>query len=174
MCVMLCANEMWPPDIHVFDHIFPSASLRSELNHIHASAIEHLRQTHQHESAAAKAELEKTIENNRTQVLWDLLKTGWLITTAFPTTFISTATTPPRATKLCDEWASSEGWILKTLYHILSLPWPQWRLDAHSITFSCHTHPAWLMCTGEPFNLDQSHRLLIFLWIFLYFTKFLN
>uniref|UniRef100_A0A669E1Q4 Family with sequence similarity 184 member A n=1 Tax=Oreochromis niloticus TaxID=8128 RepID=A0A669E1Q4_ORENI len=43
------------------------ASLRSELNHIHASAIEHLRQTHQHESAAAKAELEKTIENNRTQ-----------------------------------------------------------------------------------------------------------
>ncbi len=49
----------------------PSASLRSELNHIHASAIEHLRQTHQQESAAAKVELEKTLENNRTQVrLW--------------------------------------------------------------------------------------------------------
>uniref|UniRef100_A0A8C4EFD0 Family with sequence similarity 184 member Ab n=1 Tax=Dicentrarchus labrax TaxID=13489 RepID=A0A8C4EFD0_DICLA len=43
------------------------ASLRSELNHIHASAIEHLRQTHQQESAAAKKELEKTLENNRTQ-----------------------------------------------------------------------------------------------------------
>lgn len=46
----------------------PSASLRSELNHIHASAIEHLRQTHQQESAAAKIELEKTLENNRIQV----------------------------------------------------------------------------------------------------------
>lgn len=44
------------------------ASLRSELNHIHASAIEHLRQTHHQESAAAKMELEKTLENNRTQV----------------------------------------------------------------------------------------------------------
>ncbi|XP_075940512.1 protein FAM184A [Anarhichas minor] len=43
------------------------ASLRSELNHIHASAIEHLRQTHQQESAAAKVELEKTLENNRIQ-----------------------------------------------------------------------------------------------------------
>uniref|UniRef100_A0A4W6EVI9 Family with sequence similarity 184 member A n=1 Tax=Lates calcarifer TaxID=8187 RepID=A0A4W6EVI9_LATCA len=43
------------------------ASLRSELNHIHASAIEHLRQTHQQESAVAKAELEKTLENNRIQ-----------------------------------------------------------------------------------------------------------
>uniref|UniRef100_A0AAQ5XEH2 Protein FAM184A/B N-terminal domain-containing protein n=1 Tax=Amphiprion ocellaris TaxID=80972 RepID=A0AAQ5XEH2_AMPOC len=43
------------------------ASLRSELNHIHASAIEHLRQTHQQESAAAKVELDKTLENNRTQ-----------------------------------------------------------------------------------------------------------
>uniref|UniRef100_A0A8C6KFT9 Family with sequence similarity 184 member A n=1 Tax=Nothobranchius furzeri TaxID=105023 RepID=A0A8C6KFT9_NOTFU len=43
------------------------ASLRSELNHIHASAIEHLRQTHHQESAAAKSELEKTLENNRTQ-----------------------------------------------------------------------------------------------------------
>uniref|UniRef100_A0A3Q3WQ44 Protein FAM184A/B N-terminal domain-containing protein n=1 Tax=Mola mola TaxID=94237 RepID=A0A3Q3WQ44_MOLML len=45
------------------------ASLRSELNHIHASAIEHLRQTHQQESAAAKVELEKTLENNRTDKL---------------------------------------------------------------------------------------------------------
>ncbi|XP_068609853.1 protein FAM184A [Brachionichthys hirsutus] len=43
------------------------ASLRSELNHIHASAIEHLRQTHQQESAAAKAELDKTLDSNRTQ-----------------------------------------------------------------------------------------------------------
>ncbi|XP_053736205.1 protein FAM184A isoform X2 [Synchiropus splendidus] len=43
------------------------ASLRSELNHIHASAIEHLRQTHQQESAAAKKELEKTVESSRQQ-----------------------------------------------------------------------------------------------------------
>lgn len=43
------------------------ASLRSELNHIHASAIEHMRQTHQQESTAAKKELEKTLENNRIQ-----------------------------------------------------------------------------------------------------------
>uniref|UniRef100_A0A8C5G1X9 Protein FAM184A/B N-terminal domain-containing protein n=1 Tax=Gouania willdenowi TaxID=441366 RepID=A0A8C5G1X9_GOUWI len=43
------------------------ASLRSELNHIHAAAIEHMRQTHQQESAATKAELEKTLENNRLQ-----------------------------------------------------------------------------------------------------------
>uniref|UniRef100_A0A8C7WRK1 Family with sequence similarity 184 member A n=1 Tax=Oryzias sinensis TaxID=183150 RepID=A0A8C7WRK1_9TELE len=43
------------------------ASLRSELNHIHASAIEHLRQTHQQESAAAKAQLEEVLDSNRTQ-----------------------------------------------------------------------------------------------------------
>ncbi|XP_032441487.1 protein FAM184A isoform X1 [Xiphophorus hellerii] len=43
------------------------ASLRSELNHIHASAIEHLRQTHHQESAAAKAELEKVLEDNQSQ-----------------------------------------------------------------------------------------------------------
>lgn len=49
-------------------HFSPSASLRSELNHIHASAIEHLRQNHQQESAVAKVELEKTLENNRIQV----------------------------------------------------------------------------------------------------------
>lgn len=48
--------------------LFPSASLRSELNHIHASAIEQLRQTHQQESAAAKMELEKTLETSRRQV----------------------------------------------------------------------------------------------------------
>uniref|UniRef100_A0AAV2KFA2 Protein FAM184A/B N-terminal domain-containing protein n=1 Tax=Knipowitschia caucasica TaxID=637954 RepID=A0AAV2KFA2_KNICA len=43
------------------------ASLRSELNHIHASAIEHMRQTHQQETSAAKMELEKVLENNRIQ-----------------------------------------------------------------------------------------------------------
>uniref|UniRef100_A0A8C7UWQ2 Family with sequence similarity 184 member A n=1 Tax=Oncorhynchus mykiss TaxID=8022 RepID=A0A8C7UWQ2_ONCMY len=43
------------------------ASLRSELNHLHASAIEHLRQTHQQETAAAKLELENALENSRTQ-----------------------------------------------------------------------------------------------------------
>ncbi|XP_033872821.3 protein FAM184A-like isoform X2 [Acipenser ruthenus] len=43
------------------------ASLRSELNHLHASAIEHLRQTHQQETAAAKLELENALEQSRRQ-----------------------------------------------------------------------------------------------------------
>ncbi|CAB1342792.1 unnamed protein product [Coregonus sp. 'balchen'] len=43
------------------------ASLRSELNHLHASAIEHLRQTHQQETAAASLELENALENSRIQ-----------------------------------------------------------------------------------------------------------
>lgn len=55
---------------------FP-ASLRSELNHIHASAIEHLRQTHHQESAAAKMELEKTLENNRLQVQQEACRCIW-------------------------------------------------------------------------------------------------
>uniref|UniRef100_A0A673MQH7 Protein FAM184A-like n=1 Tax=Sinocyclocheilus rhinocerous TaxID=307959 RepID=A0A673MQH7_9TELE len=37
-------------------------SLRSELNHLHASAIEHMRQIHQQETAAAKQELENERE----------------------------------------------------------------------------------------------------------------
>uniref|UniRef100_A0A8C5A881 Family with sequence similarity 184 member Ab n=1 Tax=Gadus morhua TaxID=8049 RepID=A0A8C5A881_GADMO len=43
------------------------ASLRSELNHIHASAVEHMRQTHQQETTAAKLELESALENSRIQ-----------------------------------------------------------------------------------------------------------
>ncbi|XP_076873999.1 protein FAM184A isoform X2 [Brachyhypopomus gauderio] len=43
------------------------ASLRSELNHLHASAIEHLRQTHQQEAAAASRELEDALEQSRIQ-----------------------------------------------------------------------------------------------------------
>ncbi|XP_041672012.1 protein FAM184A-like [Cheilinus undulatus] len=38
---------------------------QSELKHMHASAIEQLEQRYQQESAAAKAKLEKTVENNR-------------------------------------------------------------------------------------------------------------
>uniref|UniRef100_A0A671MGA7 Protein FAM184A-like n=1 Tax=Sinocyclocheilus anshuiensis TaxID=1608454 RepID=A0A671MGA7_9TELE len=41
------------------------ASLRSELNHLHASAIEHMRQTHQQETMAAKQELENALEKSR-------------------------------------------------------------------------------------------------------------
>ncbi|KAI2652202.1 Protein FAM184A [Labeo rohita] len=44
------------------------ASLRSELNHLHASAIEHMRQTHQQETAAAKQELENALEQSRVKV----------------------------------------------------------------------------------------------------------
>nr|XP_057920297.1 protein FAM184A isoform X2 [Doryrhamphus excisus]XP_057920313.1 protein FAM184A isoform X2 [Doryrhamphus excisus] len=43
------------------------ASLRSELNHIHASAIEHLRQNHQQEVAAAKVDLDKMVEKSQLQ-----------------------------------------------------------------------------------------------------------
>ncbi|XP_023652992.2 protein FAM184A isoform X2 [Paramormyrops kingsleyae] len=43
------------------------ASLRSELNHLHASAIEHLRQTHQQEMAATRLELETALEDSRQQ-----------------------------------------------------------------------------------------------------------
>uniref|UniRef100_A0A8C1XVZ1 Family with sequence similarity 184 member A n=1 Tax=Cyprinus carpio TaxID=7962 RepID=A0A8C1XVZ1_CYPCA len=45
------------------------ASLRSELNHLHASAIEHMRQTHQQEAAAAKQELENALEQSREREL---------------------------------------------------------------------------------------------------------
>ncbi|KAI1895712.1 hypothetical protein AGOR_G00109070 [Albula goreensis] len=43
------------------------ASLRSELNHLHASAIEHLRQSHQQETAAAKLDLENVLEQSQKQ-----------------------------------------------------------------------------------------------------------
>uniref|UniRef100_A0A3B4APQ9 Protein FAM184A/B N-terminal domain-containing protein n=1 Tax=Periophthalmus magnuspinnatus TaxID=409849 RepID=A0A3B4APQ9_9GOBI len=45
------------------------ASLRAELNHIHATAIEHLKQIHLKENTAAKRELEKAIEHSRQQLL---------------------------------------------------------------------------------------------------------
>ena len=38
------------------------------MNHLHASDIEHLRQTHQQETAAAKLELENALEQSRVQV----------------------------------------------------------------------------------------------------------
>ncbi|XP_030644009.1 protein FAM184A [Chanos chanos] len=41
------------------------ASLRSELNHIHATAVEHMRQVHLQENTAAKRELEKTLERSK-------------------------------------------------------------------------------------------------------------
>ncbi len=44
------------------------ASLRSELNHLHASAIEHLRQVHLKENNAAKRELDDTIERCKEHV----------------------------------------------------------------------------------------------------------
>lgn len=57
-----------PPNLSPQTPNFPPASLRSELNHLHASAIEHLRQSHQQESAAAKQELEHALEHSRIQV----------------------------------------------------------------------------------------------------------
>lgn len=43
------------------------ASLRAELNHIHATAIEHLKQIHLKDNTAAKRELEKAMEHSRQQ-----------------------------------------------------------------------------------------------------------
>ncbi|XP_037120842.1 protein FAM184A-like isoform X3 [Syngnathus acus] len=43
------------------------ASLRAELNHLHATAIEHLKQIHLKENSNAKRELEKAMEKSRQQ-----------------------------------------------------------------------------------------------------------
>ncbi|KAM4559559.1 protein FAM184A-like isoform 2-T2 [Odontesthes bonariensis] len=44
------------------------ASLRAELNHLHATAIEHLKQIHIKEHTAVKRELEKALEHSHQQV----------------------------------------------------------------------------------------------------------
>ncbi|CAL8290845.1 unnamed protein product [Lota lota] len=43
------------------------ASLRSELNHLHATAVEHLKQIHLKENTVAKKELENTLHHSREQ-----------------------------------------------------------------------------------------------------------
>ncbi|XP_015242062.1 PREDICTED: protein FAM184A-like isoform X2 [Cyprinodon variegatus] len=43
------------------------ASLRAELNHLHATAVEHLKQLHLKENSAAKRELEKAMEHSHQQ-----------------------------------------------------------------------------------------------------------
>ena len=45
-----------------------AASLRAELNHLHATAIEHLKQIHLKENSVAKRELEKAMEHSHKQV----------------------------------------------------------------------------------------------------------
>lgn len=45
-----------------------AASLRAELNHLHATSIEHLKQIHLKENSVAKRELESAIEHSRKQV----------------------------------------------------------------------------------------------------------
>lgn len=46
----------------------PSASLRAELNHLHATSIEHLKQIHLKENNVAKRELESAMEHSHKQV----------------------------------------------------------------------------------------------------------
>lgn len=48
--------------------ILVTASLRAELNHLHASSIEHLKQIHLKENSAAKRELESAMEHSHKQV----------------------------------------------------------------------------------------------------------
>lgn len=50
-----------------------AASLRAELNHLHAAAIEHLKQIHIKDNTAVKRELEKAMEHSHQQVTCDLL-----------------------------------------------------------------------------------------------------
>lgn len=50
----------------------PVASLRSELNHLHATAIEHLRQIHLKDNTAAKLELQGALEQSQQQVSTEL------------------------------------------------------------------------------------------------------
>ncbi|KAG7501703.1 hypothetical protein JOB18_005046 [Solea senegalensis] len=45
------------------------ASLRAELNHLHASAVEHLKQIHLKENSAVKRELEKAMEHSHQQCI---------------------------------------------------------------------------------------------------------
>lgn len=45
-----------------------AASLRAELNHLHATSIEHLKQIHLKENTAAKRELENAMEHSHKQV----------------------------------------------------------------------------------------------------------
>lgn len=53
-----------------FKHHFLSlaASLRAELNHLHATAIEHLKQIHIKDNTAVKRELENAMEHSHQQV----------------------------------------------------------------------------------------------------------
>lgn len=53
-------DELWPGSI--------TASLRAELNHLHASSIEHLKQIHLKENSAVKRELESAMEHSHKQV----------------------------------------------------------------------------------------------------------
>lgn len=46
-----------------------TASLRAELNHLHATAIEHLKQIHLKENSTARRELEKAMELSHQQVM---------------------------------------------------------------------------------------------------------
>lgn len=46
----------------------PAASLRAELNHLHATALEHLKQIHLKENSATKQELETSMELSHKQV----------------------------------------------------------------------------------------------------------
>lgn len=61
-CVFVCAP-------HPF-RLCRAASLRAELNHLHAAAIEHLKHVHMKENAAAKRELDKVREQNHKKVAW--------------------------------------------------------------------------------------------------------
>ncbi|KAK5614949.1 hypothetical protein CRENBAI_008525 [Crenichthys baileyi] len=64
------ANFQKPLDCLILDFFCCfglAASLRAELNHLHATAIEHLKQIHLKEKSAAKRELDKAMEHSHQQ-----------------------------------------------------------------------------------------------------------
>lgn len=60
MCMLIFHNNCLPVSL--------TASLRAELNHLHATSIEHLKQIHLKENTAAKRELENAMEHSHKQV----------------------------------------------------------------------------------------------------------
>ncbi|KAM7375033.1 hypothetical protein PAMA_014222 [Pampus argenteus] len=62
-----CADAYVCSDYTVTMEINTTASLRAELNHLHATAIEHLKQIHLKDNTAVKRELEKAMEHSHQQ-----------------------------------------------------------------------------------------------------------
>lgn len=61
-------SSQFPPMTLDVSALSPAASLRAELNHLHASSIEHLKQFHHKDSSSVKRDLENAMEHRHQQV----------------------------------------------------------------------------------------------------------